>query len=98
MSLWLFYHAFKLITGKEGMGYGDFKLFAALGAWFGWTALLPMILMASVAGAAVGLVLKHRAQLLDDAYLPFGPFLAASALLMMAWGPADFVRYLGLAL
>jgi leader peptidase (prepilin peptidase)/N-methyltransferase len=57
-----------------------------------------MILMASVAGAAVGLVLKHRAQLRDDAYLPFGPFLAASALLMMAWGPADFVRYLGLAL
>jgi len=98
LSLWLVYHAFKLITGKEGMGYGDFKLFAALGAWFGWTALLPMILMASVAGAAVGLVLKHRAQLRDDAYLPFGPFLAASALLMMAWGPADFVRYLGLAL
>ena len=56
MSLWLVYHAFKLITGKEGMGYGDFKLFAALGAWLGWTALLPMILLASVSGAVVGLV------------------------------------------
>ena len=98
MSLWLVYQAFKLITGKEGMGYGDFKLFAALGAWLGWTALLPMILLASVAGAVVGLVLKYRARLRDGAYLPFGPFLAASALLMMVWGPVDVLRYLGLAL
>jgi leader peptidase (prepilin peptidase)/N-methyltransferase len=98
MSLWLVYHAFKLITGKEGMGYGDFKLFAALGAWLGWTALLPMILLASMAGAVVGLVLKYRARLRDGAYLPFGPFLAASALLMMVWGPVDVLLYLGLAL
>jgi leader peptidase (prepilin peptidase)/N-methyltransferase len=98
MSLWLVYQAFKLITGKEGMGYGDFKLFAALGAWLGWTALLPMILLASVAGAVVGLVLKYRARLRDGAYLPFGPFLAASALLMMVWGPVDVLLYLGLAL
>ena len=98
LSLWLVYHAFKLITGKEGMGYGDFKLFAALGAWFGWTALLPMILLASVSGAVVGLVLKYRDRLRDGAYLPFGPFLAASALLMMVWGPLDVLRDLGLAL
>ena len=98
LSLWLVYQAFKLITGKEGMGYGDFKLFAALGAWFGWTALLPMILLASVAGAAVGLVLKYRAQLREGGYLPFGPFLAASALLMMVWSPVDVQRYLSLAL
>ncbi len=98
LSLWLVYQAFKLITGKEGMGYGDFKLFAALGAWFGWTALLPMILLASVAGAAVGLVLKYRAQLREGGYLPFGPFLAASALLMMVWSPVDVLLYLGLAL
>ena len=97
MSLWLVYHAFKLITGKEGMGYGDFKLFAALGAWLGWTALLPMILLASVSGAVVGLVLKYRARLRDDAYLPFGPFLVASAMLMMVWGPVDVLLYLGLA-
>ncbi len=58
MSLWLVYWAFKLVTGKEGMGYGDFKLFAALGAWFGWTALVPVILMASVIGAVVGLAMK----------------------------------------
>ena len=98
MSLWLVYQAFKLITGKEGMGYGDFKLFAALGAWLGGTALLPMILLASVAGAVVGLVLKYRTQLREGGYLPFGPFLAASALLMMVWGPVDVLRYLGLAL
>jgi leader peptidase (prepilin peptidase)/N-methyltransferase len=98
MSLWLVYQAFKLITGKEGMGYGDFKLFAAMGAWLGWTALLPMILLASMAGAVVGLVLKYRARLRDGAYLPFGPFLAASALLMMVWGPVDVLLYLGLAL
>jgi leader peptidase (prepilin peptidase)/N-methyltransferase len=98
LSLWLVCQAFKLITGKEGMGYGDFKLFAALGAWFGWTALLPMILLASVAGAAVGLVLKYRAQLREGGYLPFGPFLAASALLMMVWSPVDVLRYLSLAL
>ena len=98
MSLWLVYQAFKLITGKEGMGYGDFKLFAALGAWLGWTALLPMILLASVAGAVVGLVLKYRDRLREGAYLPFGPFLAASALLMMVWGPVDVLLYLGLAL
>ncbi|TXT40214.1 MAG: leader peptidase (prepilin peptidase) / N-methyltransferase, partial [Comamonadaceae bacterium] len=55
MSLWLVYWAFKLVTGKEGMGFGDFKLFAALGAWFGWQALIPIILMASVIGAAIGI-------------------------------------------
>jgi leader peptidase (prepilin peptidase)/N-methyltransferase len=57
MSLWLVYWGFKLVTGKEGMGYGDFKLFAALGAWFGWTALVPIILMASVIGAVIGIVM-----------------------------------------
>ena len=80
------------------MGYGDFKLFAALGAWLGWTALLPMILLASASGAVVGLVLKYRDRLRDGAYLPFGPFLAASALLMMVWGPVDVLRDLGLTL
>ncbi|MDR1967286.1 MAG: A24 family peptidase, partial [Burkholderiaceae bacterium] len=60
LALWLVYWAFKLATGKEGMGYGDFKLFAALGAWFGWQALVPIILMASVIGAMVGVGLKLR--------------------------------------
>jgi leader peptidase (prepilin peptidase)/N-methyltransferase len=97
LSLWLVYQAFKLVTGKEGMGYGDFKLLAALGAWFGWTALVPIILIASVSGAAVGLVLKGLSQLREGGYLPFGPFLAGAGLLMLGWGPAAVLRVLGLA-
>jgi leader peptidase (prepilin peptidase)/N-methyltransferase len=98
LSLWLVYQAFKLVTGKEGMGYGDFKLFAALGAWFGWTALVPIILMASLAGAVVGLLLKRFSQLREGAYLPFGPFLAGAGLLMLCWGPSAVLRWLGLTL
>jgi len=98
LSLWLVYQAFKRVTGKEGMGYGDFKLFAALGAWFGWTGLVPIILLASLVGAAVGLVLKRFSQLREGGYLPFGPFLAGAGLLMLGWGPAVVLRWLGLAL
>ena len=93
LSLWLVYWLFKLCTGKEGMGYGDFKLFAALGAWFGWAALIPLILLASLAGIAVGLVLKSRQQLREQHYIPFGPFLAMAALVYMIWG--DFFTRLG---
>ena len=95
LSLWLVYWLFKLCTGKEGMGYGDFKLFAALGAWFGWAALIPLILLASLAGIAVGLVLKSRQQLREQHYIPFGPFLAMAALVYMIWG--DFFTKLGWA-
>ena len=98
LSLWLVYQAFKRVTGKEGMGYGDFKLFAALGAWFGWTGLVPIILLASLVGAAVGLVLKRFSQLREGGYLPFGPFLAGAGFLMLGWGPAAVLRWLGLAL
>jgi leader peptidase (prepilin peptidase)/N-methyltransferase len=98
LSLWLVYQAFKRVTGKEGMGYGDFKLFAALGAWFGWTALVPIILMASLAGAVVGLLLKRFSQLRAGGYLPFGPFLAGAGLLMLGWGPSAVLRWLGLTL
>lgn len=93
LSLWAVYWLFKLCTGKEGMGYGDFKLFAALGAWFGWAALIPLILLASLAGIAVGLVLKSRQQLREQHYIPFGPFLAMAALVYMIWG--DFFTRLG---
>lgn len=86
LSLWLVYWLFKLFTGKEGMGYGDFKLFAALGAWFGWSALIPLILLASLAGIGVGLVLKYRQQLRENHYIPFGPFLAMAAWAYMIWG------------
>jgi leader peptidase (prepilin peptidase)/N-methyltransferase len=97
LSLWLVYWAFKLITGKEGMGYGDFKLYAALGAWFGWAALVPIILMASLAGAAVGLLLKGSSRLPEGGYLPFGPFLAGAGLTALVFGPQAILRSLGLA-
>ena len=96
LSLWLIYWAFKLATGKEGMGYGDFKLLAALGAWFGWQALIPMILLASVTGAAVGITLKLRSGLREGGYIPFGPFLALGGLWALLFGPDNFLHWIGL--
>ncbi|MEK9801915.1 MAG: A24 family peptidase [Curvibacter sp.] len=96
LSLWLVYWSFKLLTGKEGMGYGDFKLFAALGAWFGWMALVPIILMASVIGAIVGIALKLNSKLREGGYVPFGPFLAAAGLTAMIFGPQSILRAVGL--
>jgi leader peptidase (prepilin peptidase)/N-methyltransferase len=95
-SLWLIYWAFKLITGKEGMGFGDFKLFAALGAWFGWQALVPIILMASVIGAVVGIAMKLSSKLRAGGYVPFGPFLAGAGLTAMIFGPASILGAFGL--
>lgn len=96
LSLWLVYWAFKLITGREGMGYGDFKLFAALGAWFGWTALVPIILMASVIGALVGISMKFSVGLREGGYVPFGPFLAGAGFTAMIFGPQSILRSIGL--
>lgn len=96
MSLWLVYWGFKLVTGKEGMGHGDFKLFAALGAWFGWQALIPMILMASVIGAVVGLAIKFKGSLREGGYVPFGPFLALAGLTAMVFGHAAILALIGL--
>jgi leader peptidase (prepilin peptidase)/N-methyltransferase len=96
LSLWLIYQVFKLLTGKEGMGYGDFKLFAALGAWFGWTALIPIILMASVIGAVVGIAMKFSSGLREGGYVPFGPFLAGAGLTAMIFGPASILGVIGL--
>ena len=87
LSLWLVYWGFKLVTGKEGMGYGDFKLFAALGAWFGWEALVPVILMASVIGAIIGVAMKFSSSLREGGYVPFGPFLVGAGLTAMVFGP-----------
>lgn len=94
LSLWLVYWGFKLATGKEGMGYGDFKLFAALGAWFGWQALVPLILMASVVGAIVGIAMKLSSQLREGGYVPFGPFLVGAGLLAMIFGPQEILQTL----
>ena len=96
LSLWAVYWAFKLTTGKEGMGYGDFKLFAALGAWFGWPALIPMILMASVIGAMVGIAMKFSGGLREGGYVPFGPFLAGAGLVALVFGPQSILRVVGL--
>jgi leader peptidase (prepilin peptidase)/N-methyltransferase len=96
LSLWLVYWGFKLLTGKEGMGFGDFKLFAALGAWFGWAALVPIILMASVIGALVGIGMKLTGSLREGGVVPFGPFLALAGLTAMVFGPASILRVVGL--
>jgi len=93
LSLWLVYWSFKLVTGKEGMGFGDFKLFAALGAWFGWSALIPIILVASLGGAIVGIALKLK---LKQNHVPFGPFLALAGLTAMVYGPQRMLLILGL--
>ena len=87
LSLWSVYWAFKLATGKEGMGYGDFKLLAALGAWLGWQALVPIVLIASVAGAVVGLALMARGNGRDTP-IAFGPWLAIAGWAVMMWGDA----------
>ncbi len=96
LSLWLVYWMFKLVTGKEGMGYGDFKLLAALGAWFGWQALVPIILMSSVIGAIVGIAMKMSTGLREGGYIPFGPFLAGAGLAALIFGPQSILRAVGL--
>ncbi|TJZ73117.1 prepilin peptidase [Chitiniphilus eburneus] len=87
LSLWSIYWLFKLATGKEGMGYGDFKLLAALGAWFGWQALPLIILLSSVAGALIGIVLAWSARRGFSKPMPFGPYLAVAGWLTLIWGP-----------
>jgi leader peptidase (prepilin peptidase)/N-methyltransferase len=86
LALWLIYWAFKLATGKEGMGYGDFKLLAALGAWMGWKALLPIVLLSSVVGAIVGIVLIVLARRGREIPIPFGPYLATAGFIVMLAG------------
>jgi leader peptidase (prepilin peptidase)/N-methyltransferase len=86
---WLIFQIFKLATGKEGMGYGDFKLLAALGAWLGAKYLLAIILMSSIVGAVIGIVLLFVGKLANkDIPMPFGPYLAGAGLLALAVGPA----------
>lgn len=81
--LWTVYWAFRLVTGKEGMGYGDFKLLAALGAWFGWQALPSIVLLASAVGAAVGIGMIVFARHRREVPIPFGPYLAGAGLLAL---------------
>jgi leader peptidase (prepilin peptidase)/N-methyltransferase len=96
LSLWSVYHLFRLCTGKEGMGYGDFKLLAALGAWMGWRMLLPIILVSALSGAVVGIALIVSGRHRREVPMPFGPFLAAAGWFAMMWGPQWVSAYLGL--
>ena len=86
LMLWSIYWLFKLTTGKEGMGYGDFKLLAALGAWMGWKALLPIVLLSSLVGAIVGIALIVLARRGREIPIPFGPYLAAAGMIVMLTG------------
>jgi len=95
LSLWSVYWLFKLVTGKEGMGYGDFKLLGALGAWLGWQAILPIVLMASVLGAIVGLGMKAGGALREGRFVPFGPFLAGGGLVVMLAGLPTVLGWMG---
>lgn len=95
LSLWSVYWVFKLLTGKEGMGYGDFKLLAALGGWFGWQMLVPIILMASVVGVFGWIALKLTRSLRDGVYVPFGPFLAGGGLIVMFARPQILTIWFG---
>ncbi|AMM23819.1 prepilin peptidase [Variovorax sp. PAMC 28711] len=93
LSLWLVYHAYRLATGKEGMGYGDFKLLAALGAWLGADYLIGIVLVSSLVGAVLGLALLAAGRLANkNIPMSFGPFLAGAGLVCLAIGPAEVKR------
>jgi leader peptidase (prepilin peptidase)/N-methyltransferase len=95
VSLWSVATMFERITGKQGMGAGDFKLLAGLGAWLGPMALLPVVMAASLSGAVVGLALKFNQQLRDDGYVPFGPFLATAGFAVAIIGIDDIALWMG---
>ncbi|MGH8201110.1 MAG: prepilin peptidase [Steroidobacteraceae bacterium] len=96
LCLWSVYHLFRLLTGKEGMGYGDFKLLAALGAWLGWRMLLPTVLIAAAVGAVAGIALLAARGQNRATPIAFGPFLAAAGWLMLMFGQELVTDYLGL--
>lgn len=96
LSLWLVYWCFKLLTGKEGMGYGDFKLLSAIGAWLGWGMLPLVIVFSSLVGAFVGIGLIIAAKQNKNIPIPFGPYLVGGALIALFWGEELTDSYLGL--
>ncbi len=97
LSLWSIYHLFRLLTGKEGMGYGDFKLLAALGAWLGWQMLPLIILLSALVGALVGIALMVFRRHDRNVPIPFGPYLAAAGWVALVWGEQIIDWYLGYA-
>jgi len=94
LSLWSVYQLFKLLTGKEGMGFGDFKLLAALGAWCGWEQLPTIILLSSLSGAVLGIIWLKLGDKHKDTAMPFGPYLAIAGWLAYLWGPQMTDAYL----
>jgi leader peptidase (prepilin peptidase) / N-methyltransferase len=96
LALWSVYWAYKLATGKEGMGYGDFKLLAAIGAWLGWKMLPLVILLSSVVGAVIGISLIALARQGREVPIPFGPYLAIAGIIALLHGDAINQRYLDL--
>jgi len=94
LSLWIVYHVFKKLTGKEGMGYGDFKLLAMLGAWLGWQSLPLIIILSALVGAVTGVALMAILGRDRNVPIPFGPFLAAAGLIALLWGPQISRAYL----
>jgi len=97
LTLWSVYWAFKLLTGKEGMGYGDFKLFGAFGAWMGWQMLPLILLLSAFAGAVVGIVLIVARGRDRNIPIPFGPYLAAAGWIALMWGPQIVSGYLSIS-
>jgi len=94
LSLWLVFHAFRLLTGKEGMGYGDFKLLAVFGAWLGWQSLALVVLLSSLVGAVVGVTLVTLRGRDRNLPIPFGPYIAAAGWIALLWGDAIIAWYL----
>jgi leader peptidase (prepilin peptidase) / N-methyltransferase len=100
LSLWLIYHGFKLLTGREGMGYGDFKLLAALGAWLGWQMLPLIVLLSALVGAVIGIAMIVLLGRDRQVPIPFGPYLAAAGWIALVWGPqlaGTWLHFAGLA-
>ncbi len=95
LILWSLYWSFKIITGKEGMGYGDFKMLAAIGAWFGWTMIPAVILLSSIAGSIIGIGLIVFANHGKSSAIPFGPYLALGGIAALFWGNQLSQLYLG---
>ncbi len=100
LSLWAVYHVFRILTGKEGFGYGDFKLLAAFGAWLGWQAVPVIILLSSLVGALIGIILVVALGRDRNIPIPFGPYLAAAGWLALVWREemvAAYLRFAGLS-
>jgi leader peptidase (prepilin peptidase) / N-methyltransferase len=94
MALWLFIQLFYLVTGKIGMGHGDFKLFAAFGAWLGWVCLPLILLLSSISGAIIGVAYLKCSNQNKDTTIPFGPFLCVTGLISIFWGQSIISWYL----